>query len=87
MREMFSHSLNLTYLDLSSFETKNVTDMNGMFRSCGNLKNIDLSSFNTQKVINYYFIFENCNKLERVILNLRESKIKKLIDSYKIIYC
>ena len=58
-----------------------------MFRDCENLKNIDLSSFNTQNVINYYFIFENCNKLERVIFNLRESKIKKLINSDKIIYC
>ena len=58
-----------------------------MFRSCINLKNIDLSSFNIQNVINYYFIFENCNKLERVILNLRDSKIKKLIDIYKIICC
>jgi surface protein len=37
-------------LDLSSFDTSNVTDMSGMFANCIMLDSIDVSSFNTSKV-------------------------------------
>ena len=35
----------LTYIDVSNFDTKNVTDMSNMFYGCNNLINIDLSKF------------------------------------------
>ena len=41
---------NLQSLDLSSFNTQNVTNMKLMFYNCYNLKSLDLSSFNTQNV-------------------------------------
>ena len=37
-------------LDLSNFNTQNVTNMVGMFYSCESLKSLDLSNFNTQNV-------------------------------------
>ena len=42
---MFSCCFNITNLDLSSFDTKNVTDMSYMFYNCNKLTNLYLSSF------------------------------------------
>jgi surface protein len=49
---MFGALFNLEKLDLSNFDTRNVTDMNYMFVYCYNLTNLDLSSFDTRNVIN-----------------------------------
>ncbi|HIT05630.1 MAG TPA: BspA family leucine-rich repeat surface protein [Candidatus Scybalocola faecipullorum] len=56
MYEMFSHSNQLTDLDLSCFNTGNVTDMWGMFWRCG-AKSVNLSGFNTSRVTNMNFMF------------------------------
>ena len=44
---MFYKCENLYKLDLSSFNTNNVTDMSYMFSYCENLSELNLSSFNT----------------------------------------
>ena len=49
---MFSYCKNLTDIDLSNFNTQNVTNMSHMFIGCASLKNINLSNFNTQNVTN-----------------------------------
>ena len=43
MSSMFFTCGNLETLDLSSFDTSNVTNMGGMFGSCFNLQTLDLS--------------------------------------------
>ena len=43
MSYMFCGCNSLTNLDLSKFNTQNVTDMNSMFYECNSLKNLDLS--------------------------------------------
>ena len=45
MSEMFKYCKSLTNLDLSSFNTTNVTNMSHMFYRCESLTNLDLSSF------------------------------------------
>ena len=45
MSWMFLNCSNLTNLDLSSFDAKNVVDMWGMFSGCSKLTNLDLSFF------------------------------------------
>ena len=47
MDMMFYFCENLNSIDLSSFDTKKVTNMSDMFRNCENLQNLDLSSFDT----------------------------------------
>ena len=47
---MFYFCIFLTELNLSSFNTSLVTNMNGMFSRCESLTALDLSSFNTSKV-------------------------------------
>ena len=44
MSEMFTCCKKLSEVDLSSFYTKNVTDMNYMFFGCTKLKNIIISN-------------------------------------------
>ena len=46
-------------LDLSSFNTSNVTDMREMFENC-KAHSIDLSSFNTSKVTSMRRMFDQC---------------------------
>ena len=50
-------------IDLSNFNTNNVTDMNGMFYGCSSLNNIDLSNFNTNNVTNMNGMFYGCSSL------------------------
>ena len=67
---MFKNCINLESLDLSSFNTNNVTDMTEMFSGCSSLKNLKFSdSFNTSNVQNMSKMFQNCSSLEYLNLN------------------
>ena len=50
MNYMFYGCSKLTSLDVSRFNTSNVTDMSGMFSGCYNLPSLDLKNFDTSKV-------------------------------------
>ena len=47
---MFAGCSNLTSLDLSVFNTSQVTDMRGLFENCSKLTSLNVSSFNTSNV-------------------------------------
>ena len=66
---MFCDCKNITNLDLSSLDTKNVTDMSYMFYNCENITNLDLSSFDTKNVTDMSYMFYNCNKLTNLYLS------------------
>lgn len=53
-------------LNLSNFDTQNVTDMSNMFAFCAALKTINISGFNTSQVTNMYWMFMNCGALETI---------------------
>ena len=63
----------LESIDVSHFNTANVTAMGGMFYQCSNLKSIDLSSFNTNRVDDPYggfnLMFSNCTSLTNLDLS------------------
>ena len=48
MYGMFCDCNSLANLNLSNFNTQNVTYMYGMFYGCNSLTNLNLSNFNTQ---------------------------------------
>ena len=48
---MFLGCNNLTSLDVSNFNTSEVTTMRGMFQNCTKLTSLDLNNFNTNKVL------------------------------------
>ena len=59
----------LTELDLTNFNTQNVTDMNSMFFDCTRLTELDVSSFNTQNVTNMDSMFCYCEGLSEIDLS------------------
>lgn len=76
---MFSSCENLTSLNVSSFDTRNVTDMGYMFYGCyNNLTSLDLSSFDTRNVTNMSNMFNDCRKLRS--LNLSSFNTEKVRD-------
>ena len=55
----------LEYLELSNFDTSNVTDMIGIFNECHKLKEIKgINKFITNKVTNMKSMFAACYELE-----------------------
>ena len=75
MDYMFSRMSNLTTLNLSNFNTSNVTNMYGMFYGMSSLTSLDLSNFNTSKVTsmgNMFSLYErdgSDDKLEKIYAN------------------
>ena len=49
---MFYRCSSLTSLDVSNFNTSNVTYISSMFFRCSSLTSLDVSHFNTSKVTN-----------------------------------
>ena len=71
---MFNRCDNLINIDLTTFNTQNVTYIVGMLTGCYKLTNIDLSSFNTQNVPNMANMFNRCSSLKILIYPLLISK-------------
>ncbi|MCR5294283.1 MAG: DUF285 domain-containing protein, partial [Lachnospiraceae bacterium] len=69
MYYLFGGLSNLNSLDLSSFDTSNVTDMQSMFRGCNSLTNLDLSSFDTSNVTDMSNMFYGCRSLTNLDLS------------------
>ena len=66
---MFYGCSSLINIDLSNFNTNNVTNMNRMFFGCSSLKNIDLSNFNTNNVTHMFGMFAGCSSLNNINLS------------------
>ena len=61
---MFYKCSSLTSLDVSNFDTSNVTDMDSMFYGCSKLKTIYASNkFNTSQVSDSNYMFSYCTSL------------------------
>ena len=57
---MFYGCQSLTSLDVSNFNTNNVTSMRAMFNDCRILTSLDLSNFDTSNVTEMTYMFTNC---------------------------
>ncbi len=76
---MFGSCTSLTSLDLSNFNTSNVTNMNGMFGSCTSLTSLDLSNFDTSKVTSMINMFNGCTSLRTIrMVGCSEGTINKI---------
>ena len=73
---MFRNCWRLESLDLSNFDTSQVTEMGGMFFWCVTLKSLNLSFFNTSKVTSMFNMFRNCYSLTQLdVSNFNTSKV------------
>ena len=77
---MFKGCTNIKEIDLSSFNTKNATNMSNMFNNCQELDKINLSSINTENVTNMSLMFYNCSKLNNIDLSPFITKNVKSMD-------
>ena len=65
MEGLFQNCITLEYIDLSNFDTSNVTNMAFMFNHCNRLKEIKgLDRFITSKATTMEGMFQSCFKLE-----------------------
>ena len=66
---MFYLCASLKSIDLSSFNSTNINDMNKMFSRCSSLSLINLSSFNTNNVKDMFSLFHGCSSLKSIDLS------------------
>ena len=75
LRKLFSGSLNyyrndgtnmIKSLDMTNWDTSDVTDMSRMFYGCAYLTSIDVSKWNTSNVTNMSGIFTGCSSLTSI---------------------
>ena len=83
-RFMFCNCRNIISLDLSSFDTKNSTNMANMFFNCVNITNIDLHNFNTNNVTNMEFMFSSCKNIK--ILDLTSFNTKNVTNMEQMFF-
>ena len=70
-------------LDLSSFDTLEVTDMSGMFQNTG-VESLDLSSFNTLEVTNMSSMFQdNSNLISLNISNFDTQNVRNMSSMFQ----
>ena len=64
--DMFNGCTALTTLDLSNFNTENVTSMAHTFLGCTALTTLDLSNFDTSNVMTMSYMFQGCTALTTI---------------------
>ena len=80
---MFYDCSKLTSLNLSNFNTSNVTNMNGMFNGCSKLTSLNVSSFNTSKVTHMNGMFSGCEKLTSLnLLSFDTSNVTNMTSMF-----
>ena len=77
MSWMFNKCSSLKKINLSNFNTNNVTNMIGMFYECSSLREINISNFNTNNVTYMSWMFYKCSdetkiKIKEQIKNIKE---------------
>ena len=63
MIEYFASFNKMTSIDLSAFDTSEVTNMRWMFAGCSSLTSLDVSKFDTSNVTNMSDMFNSCDNL------------------------
>ena len=63
---MFENCYSLTQLDISGWDTSNVTNMYYLFNDCSSLTQLDLSNWNVGNVTSMSSMFSSCKSLQSV---------------------
>lgn len=81
---MFALCHRLKTIDLSGFNSINVTDMADMFGRCTMLTDLNISDLNTSNVRDMTYMFHACNHLESIDLsNFDTSKV----EDFSLMFC
>ena len=86
INHLFSECHNIIAIDLSKYNTHNVTNMKSLFHNCKSLTHLNLSNFDTENVVNMNNMFSDCLCLTK--LNLSIFDTQNVIDmSYMFFNC
>ena len=69
MLGMFSGCTNLSKLDVSNFDTSNITSMRATFNKCSSLTSLDLTSWDTHNVTDMCYMFSDCTNLTEILVS------------------
>ena len=85
---MFLNCENLTSLDVSGFNTENVTDMSVMFHDCHNLTSLNVNGFKTENVTDMLWMFAECENLKTIYVGdgWNTSNVTKSEDMFEKCY-
>ena len=81
---MFGSCYNIIEIDLSNFDTSEVSDMAYMFYGCSSLISLDLSNFDTSQVTDMNNMFYGCSSL--ISLDLSQFDTGQVIDMNSMFY-
>jgi len=83
MSSLFCNCPTLSSLDISNFDTSQVTDMSLMFKGCP-LTSLDLNHFGTSQVKDMHWMFCDCSSLSSLkISNFNTSQVKDMSIMFK----
>ena len=80
MTAMFADCSSLSTLDLSGFNTSQVTDMSNLFSFCSSLASLDLSGLDTSEVEDMTHMFLGCSELTTLDLTSFDTSMAKSMD-------
>lgn len=85
MASLFHNCQALAKLDISSFDTSQVTDMGAMFTYCSKLTQLDFTLFDTRNVTDTRWMFEHCEKLTTIFISDKWSmdRVTNAMDMFK----
>ena len=84
-KKMFLKCEHIISMDLSNFDTSEVTDMSLMFILCSKLEEINFGNFNTSKVVNMEGMFETCPSLKNLNLSSFDtSKVENMNSMFTL---
>ncbi len=83
-QRMFQGLSNITYIDLSNFNSSKLVYIENMFQDCKSLNSINFKNFDTSKIRNMINIFYNCYSLKS--LNLSSFNTSKVTDFHRMFY-
>ena len=79
LSKIFEKKTSIIEIDLSNFDTSEVTSMDSMFYECINLKNIYFGNIDTSNVVKMDNMFYNCSLLTSInISNFDTSKVESM---------
>ena len=81
---MFKGCSEITEIDLSSFDSSLVENINNMFENCKSLKSIKFGNFQTSKVENMKYVFKDCESLNSVDLSSFDTS--RVVDFLQMFY-
>ena len=82
MSFMFRNCKSIQSIDVSNFDTSQVTDMSLMFNGCSSLKSLELK-FDTKNVENMSSMFRGCTNINSIILtNFETSNVKDFNEMF-----